>query len=69
MQKGLGRSRGLSFFEFIPFEALSLRMRKPPPISAAALPAASRLDRSTALVCLSLLLAVLMLAARIASIW
>jgi hypothetical protein len=44
-------------------------MRKSPPIRAAALPPASRLDRSTALVCLSLLLAVLMLAARIASIW
>jgi hypothetical protein len=44
-------------------------MRNPPRIKAAALPAPSRLDRSTALVCLSLLLAVAMLAARIASIW
>lgn len=44
-------------------------MRKPPPIKAAALSAASRLDRSTALVCLSLVLALLMLSARIASIW
>jgi len=44
-------------------------MRKPPPIRAAALPAASRLDRSTTLVCLSLALALLMLAARIASLW
>jgi hypothetical protein len=44
-------------------------MRKPPRIAARALPAAGRLDRSTALVCLSLLLALVMLAARIASIW
>ena len=44
-------------------------MRNPPRTKAAALPAASRLDRSTALVCLSLLLALAMLAARIASIW
>jgi hypothetical protein len=44
-------------------------MRNPPRIKAAALPAVSRLDRSTALVSLSLLLAVAMLAARIASIW
>jgi hypothetical protein len=44
-------------------------MRKPPTIKAAAVPAASRLDRSTALVCLSLVLALLMLSARIASIW
>jgi hypothetical protein len=43
-------------------------MRSPPRTKAAVLPA-SRLDRSTALVCLSLLLAVAMLAARIASIW
>ena len=44
-------------------------MRKPPRMKAAALPAANRLDRSTALVCLSLVLAMAMLAARIASIW
>jgi hypothetical protein len=44
-------------------------MRKPLRTKAAALPAASRLDRSTALVCLSLVLALLMLSARIASIW
>jgi hypothetical protein len=44
-------------------------MRKPPRTKAAAVPAASRLDRSTALVCLSLVLALLMLSARIASIW
>jgi hypothetical protein len=44
-------------------------MRKPPRIKAAALPAASRLDRSTALVCLSIVLAMAMLAGRIASIW
>lgn len=44
-------------------------MRNPPQIRTAALPAASRLDRSTALVCLSLVLALLTLAARILSIW
>ncbi|MEZ5821042.1 MAG: hypothetical protein R3D82_09560 [Xanthobacteraceae bacterium] len=44
-------------------------MRKPPHVKAATLPAANRLDRSTALICLSLLLALLMLTARIASIW
>jgi hypothetical protein len=44
-------------------------MRSPQRIKAAAVPAASRLDRSTALVCLSLLVALTMLAARIASIW
>jgi hypothetical protein len=43
-------------------------MRKPPQVRAASLPA-SRLDRSTALVCLSLVLAMAMLAARIASLW
>jgi hypothetical protein len=43
-------------------------MRKFPRIEATALSAASRLDRPTALVCLSLLLAVAMLAARIASL-
>ncbi|MGE0286607.1 MAG: hypothetical protein AB7I42_10615 [Bradyrhizobium sp.] len=44
-------------------------MRKPPHVKVATLPAANRLDRSTALICLSLLLALLMLTARIASIW
>jgi hypothetical protein len=44
-------------------------MRKPPQVRAASLPAASRLDRSTALVCLSLVLAMAMLAGRIASLW
>lgn len=44
-------------------------MRNPPRSKAAALPVASRFDRPTALVCLSLLLAVAMLTARIASIW
>jgi hypothetical protein len=44
-------------------------MRKFPLFEAPALSAASRLDRPAALVCLSLLLAVTMLAARIASIW
>jgi hypothetical protein len=44
-------------------------MRKHQRMKAAALPAASRLDRSAALVCLSLMLAMAMLAARIASIW
>jgi hypothetical protein len=44
-------------------------MRKSPRIRAAALPAASRLDRSTALVCLALVLALAMLAARIVSLW
>jgi len=44
-------------------------MRKPPRIRAAALPAASRLDRCTTLVCLSLALALVTLAARIASLW
>ena len=44
-------------------------MRKPPHIRAAALPAAVRLDRSTALVCLSLVLAMAMLAGRIVSLW
>ncbi|HKU04645.1 MAG TPA: hypothetical protein VJR30_01145 [Bradyrhizobium sp.] len=44
-------------------------MRKPQRVKAAALPAANRLDRSTALVCLALVLALAMLAARIASTW
>ena len=44
-------------------------MRKPPQVRAAAVPAATLLDRPTALVCLSLVLALLMLMARIASIW
>jgi hypothetical protein len=44
-------------------------MRKPPQVRAASLPATSRLDRSAALVCLSLVLAMAMLAARIASLW
>lgn len=44
-------------------------MRKFPPIEGPALSAASRLDRPAALVCLSLLLAVTMLAVRIASTW
>jgi hypothetical protein len=44
-------------------------MRKPPQIKAAALPTAGRLDRPTVLVCLSLVLAMAMLAVRIASIW
>lgn len=44
-------------------------MRKPPQIRAAAVPAGGLLDRPTALVCLSLALALLMLAARIASFW
>jgi len=44
-------------------------MRKPSRTKAAALPAAGRLDRPTMLVCLSLVLAMAMLAARIASIW
>lgn len=44
-------------------------MRKHQRTKAAALPAASRLDRSTALVCLSLVLAMAMLAGRIASLW
>jgi hypothetical protein len=44
-------------------------MRKAPPIRAAALPAASRLDRSATLVCLALVLALAMLAARIVSFW
>jgi hypothetical protein len=44
-------------------------MRKPPRIRAAVLPAASRLDRSTTLVCLALVLALAMLAARIVSFW
>lgn len=43
-------------------------MRKLPRTEAASLSAASRIDRPAALVCLSLLLAVTMLAARIASI-
>lgn len=42
-------------------------MRKFPRIEVTALSVASRIDRPTALVCLSLLLAVTMLAARIAS--
>ena len=44
-------------------------MRKPLRIRAAALPAANRLDRSTTLVCLALVLALAMLAARIVSFW
>jgi hypothetical protein len=44
-------------------------MRKAPRIRAAALPAASRLDRSTTLVCLALVLALAMLAVRIVSLW
>jgi hypothetical protein len=44
-------------------------MRKPPRTKAATLPAANRLDPPTALICLSLVLAMAMLAARIASIW
>ena len=44
-------------------------MRKPPQVRAASMPATSRLDRSTALICLSLVLAMVMLAARIASLW
>jgi len=44
-------------------------MRKPSKVRAISLPADSRLDRGTSLVCLALVLAVLMLAARIASIW
>jgi hypothetical protein len=44
-------------------------MRKLPPVKAVAVPAAGRLDRSTALVCLSLVLALVVLSARIASIW
>jgi hypothetical protein len=44
-------------------------MRKPPRIEATAIAVAHRLDRPAALVCLSLVLALLMLAARIASIW
>jgi len=41
----------------------------PPRVRTIPLPAGSRLDRSTALVCLSLALALLMLAARILSHW
>jgi hypothetical protein len=44
-------------------------MRRSPLVRAVSLPAESRLDRCTSLVCLALVLAVLMLAARIASIW
>ena len=44
-------------------------MRNPPKIRAISLPTDSRLDRCTPLVCLALVLAVLMLGARIASIW
>ena len=44
-------------------------MRKPPRNKAAALPAAGRLDRTTVLVCLSLMLAMAMLAVRIANVW
>ena len=44
-------------------------MRIPPKVRAIPVPAGSRLDRCTSLVCLALVLAVLMLAARIASIW
>jgi hypothetical protein len=44
-------------------------MRNPPKVRALSLPADSRLDRCTSLVCLALALAVVMLAARIASIW
>jgi hypothetical protein len=44
-------------------------MRNPTKVRAVSLPADSRLDRCTSLVCLALVLAVLMLAARIASIW
>jgi len=44
-------------------------MRRSPRIRAAALPTASRLDRSTSLVCLALVLALAMLAARIVSLW
>ena len=44
-------------------------MRNPPRIKAAALPEVSLFESSTALVCLALLLAVAMLAARIASTW
>ena len=44
-------------------------MRKALRIRAAVLPAASRLDRSTTLVCLALVLALAMLAARIVSFW
>jgi hypothetical protein len=44
-------------------------MRKPPQVRAVSLPAASRLERSTSLVCLALGLAIVMLAARIASLW
>lgn len=44
-------------------------MRNPSRSKAAALLLTSRFDRPTALVCLSLVLAVAMLAVRIASIW
>jgi len=44
-------------------------MRNPPNVRAICLPADGRFDRCTSLVCLALVLAVLMLAARIASVW
>jgi len=44
-------------------------MRKSSQVRAASVPAAGWLDRPAALVCLSLVLAMAMLAARIASLW
>jgi hypothetical protein len=44
-------------------------MRKRLQVRAASVPAAGWLNHSTALVCLSLMLAMAMLAARIASLW
>lgn len=44
-------------------------MRTRPKVRAICFPADSRSDRCTSLVCLALVLAVLMLAARIASVW
>jgi hypothetical protein len=44
-------------------------MRRSLQVRAASLSAASRLDRSASLVCLALVLALVMLAARILSLW
>ena len=67
MQKGPGNSGAFLFLSAL--KPRVLRMRKPAKVRAISLPADSRLDRCTSLVCLALVLAVLMLAARIASIW
>jgi hypothetical protein len=67
--KGLGDSGAF----VVPSDGDGGNMRKPDPASAAArktsLPAGSRGDAPVELVCLALVLALLALASRIASIW